>query len=386
MYNFDEPFNRRNTNCWKWDGEGKGLELAMGCADTDFRIAQPIAEALKNKIDEGALTHPVNNQKTREALKGYFARHYKIEISEEWICDSVGMMNGLRLILEALTHVGDRIIIQSPVFNYFNDTVENAGRQISDNHMSLNEETGCYEIDFDTLQSMALAPTAKIMLICNPVNPTGRIYSRDELLRISDICRDNDVLLISDEVHADFYFDGTQHTSALSLPTEYLDNTIVMTAPAKTFNTHGLYSSFHIIPSEAKRNKYMREYRDRHMDYMDMGMIVAAASYSKCDDYVEGMHLYIAENLMFVRKYLEENDIGVCVHDFHATYLVWLDFRKWNKTSAEINKLLREKGLSLSDGSQYGFKADGFMRMNIATQRSNISRAFAIIQEVYKQI
>lgn len=383
MYDFDKPFNRRGTNCWKWDGEGRNVKIAMGCADTDFRIAEPIAEALYAKIDEGALTYPVNNDATRTAFAGYCKRHYDIDICTEWICDSVGMMNGLRLILESMTHVGDCVIIQSPVFNYFNDTVENAGRHILDNRMIYDRQAGRYSINFEELEKMAERPAAKIMLICNPVNPLSRAYTREELLRISRICANNQVLLISDEVHADFYFDGRKHVSVFSLPEEFRQNSIVMTAPGKTFNTHGLYTAFHIIPNPHLRAVYMREYRDRHMDYMDLGMIASAAAYSLCDEYVEEMQEYITGNLEYIKAFLRERETGVRIPEIEATYLIWLDFGDWSKTSDEIGALLAEYGLSLSNGAQYGPDADGFMRMDIATQRATVKEALEIIEKVY---
>lgn len=385
MYDFDKPFDRRGTNCWKWDGEGKGVKLAMGCADTDFRIAEPIAKALHAKIDEGALTYPVNNDKAREAYIGYCKRHYQLDLQPEWICDSVGMMNGLRLILEAWTHVGDSVIIQSPVFNYFNDTVENAGRHILDNHMNYDREIGRYSIDFEELESMAKKPEAVLMLISNPVNPTSRAYTEEELLRISEICLSNHVILISDEVHADFYYGGKKHISILSLPEKYRDNSVMMTAPGKTFNTHGLYTAFHIIPNPGLRAAFMREYKVRHMDYMDLGMIAAEAAYSQCDEYVEKMQEYIAGNLEVVKTFLKDHFIGISLPVIEATYLIWLDFNAWGKTGDEIAQLLREYGLTLSGGAQYGYGAEAFMRMDIATQRRNVEEALWILERVYQE-
>lgn len=383
MYDFNQPFNRRGTNCWKWDGEGRDVKIAMGCADTDFRIPEPVAQALHDKIEEGALTYPVNNQKTREAYVGYCERQYGLSIQTDWICDSVGMMNGLRLMLEAYTHVGDSVIIQSPVFNYFNDTVENGGRHILDNQLHYDRENGRYHIDFDQLQQMAAKASTTMMLINNPVNPLGRAYTREELMQISEVCAANGVLLISDEVHADFYYDGLKHISLLSLPEKYRNNSIVMTAPGKTFNTHGLYTAFHIIPDDKRRSAYMREYKDRHMDYLDLGMIAAAAAYSQCDEYVQKMREYITGNLKYLKTFLKEKQIGVRVPVIEATYLIWLDFLDWNKSSDEIGRLLSENGLSLSNGAQYGPGADGFMRMDIATQLTAVKEALSIIEKVY---
>lgn len=385
MYDFDKDFNRRGTNCWKWDGEGRDVTLAMGCADTDFRIAEPIAAALHRKIDEGALTYPVNNDATKNALLGYWKRHYDVDLKPEWICDCVGSMNGLRLALEAWTRIGDRVIIQSPVFNYFNDTVENSGRHIVDNRLIYDRASGTYSIDFQELEHMAEDPSVTMMLICNPMNPVSRAYTQEELMRIAQICLDNHVILVSDEIHADFYFDGLRHVSVFSLPEPLRNNSVVLYGPGKTFNIHGLYTAFYMIPDAILRERYMHEYRVRHMDLMDLGMIAAAAAYSDCDDYVAGMQSYISGNLNIIRQFLSEHSIGVRLPRIEATYLIWLDFLDWNKSSEELANLFKKYGLSLSGGAQYGPGADGFMRMDIATQRRNVMKALSIIETVFKE-
>ncbi len=173
--------------------------------------------------------------------------------------------------------------------------------------------------------------------------------------------------------------------SILALPEEYRANSVIMTGPGKIFNTHGLYTAFFIIPDEALRAEYMHEYKIRHMDYMELGMIAAAAAYSQCDDYIAGMCAYIEENFAFLKRFLKEHETGIALPQVDATYLIWLDFTAWHKTSDEIAAILKEYGLTLSGGAQYGHGADGFMRMDIATQRSTLQQALQILETAYRE-
>lgn len=381
---FDEPFNRRNTNCWKWDAEGRGAELPMGCADTDFRIMPEIAAALKAKIDQGALTYPVNDSGASEAFVAYAHRHYDADFNRNHVRYCFGMMNGYSLLIDALTVPGDEIIVQTPVFDYFMDTAENAGRRIVENPFLHNEETGAYSVDYEGLAQALERPRVRLMVICNPMNPTGMAFEAHDLLRIYKMCHEHGVILISDEVHADFYWHGKRHHSLHELVPQVGDECIIMTGPGKTFNIHGLYTSLFVIPNDKIRRAYDIQFTRRHLDYSEFGMIAAQAAYAHGDEYVSQMHSYIASNLGVVERFFSEHDAGVRVSPMDATYLVWLDFRGWDMTSLEIDGVLRSRGLILSKGSGYGVGGEGFMRMNIATQRRNVERALAIVKESYE--
>ncbi len=383
--NLDQKLDRRGTNCWKWDGEGAGLELPMGCADMDFPMPGCVAEAINAKMAEGVLTYPVNDGGAFQAFADYFERHHGVAVNPAHIKYCFGMMCGYSLLIDALTNPGDEIIVQMPVFDYFMDTAENAGRRIVNNAFILDEETLRYSVDFDGLAELVARPRTKMMLICNPMNPTGMAFSKDDLRRIFELCAANDVLLLSDEVHSEFYWHGNKHVSLLELVPEVSDRCIVMAAPSKTFNIHGLYTSLWVMPNEDVRNAYAVEFNRRHMDLCDFGMIATKAVYENGDDYVREVRDYIEGNLEWVENHLATASVGVRMAPMDATYLIWLDFRAWGKTSAEINQLLRAEGLAISCGGNYGPGADGFMRMDIATQRANVERAFEIIEKVYAE-
>lgn len=381
--NLDELFERRGTNCWKWDGEGRSVELPMGCADMDFKMMPEIARALTDKIGEGALTYPVDDGGAFGAFAEYFERHHGIAVDTGHIRYCFGMMCGYSLVLDALTVPGDEVVVQTPVFDYFMDTAENAGRRIVENPLAWSDETNRYEVDFEGLEKALSRPRVKIMLICNPMNPTGTGFRANDLRRIFEMCVEHDVLLMSDEVHSEFYWHGARHESLLQFVPDVSDRCIVMTAPGKTFNIHGLYTSLFIIPNAEVRDAYSVEFSRRHMDLCDLGMVAMGAAYRHGDGYVAEVRDYIAGNLDFVERFFADGSCGVRVSPMEATYLVWLDFRAWGKTSDEIDAMLRDRGLAISKGSNYRTGGQGFMRMDIATQRSRVERACEIIRSAY---
>lgn len=382
---FDEPFDRHGTNCWKWDAEGKHAILPMGCADLDFRIMPEIADALKAKIDEGALTYPVDDDGAYQAFADYFERHHGMRIDTSHIRYCFGMMCGYSLLLDALTVPGDEVVVQTPVFDYFMDTAENAGRKIVDSPFVRDEKTGAYRIDFADLERALARPRAKMMLICNPMNPTGMAFTADDLVRVFELCVKHDVLLMSDEVHSEFFWHGKRFVSLLEVAPAVSDRFVVMTAPSKTFNIHGLYTALFIMPNESIRQAYTTEFSRRHMDFCDLGMVAMKAAYTYGDEYVSRLHDYIEGNLTYVEDLLRERDFGVRMAPMDATYLIWLDFRAWGKTSVEVDEILRSYGLVISKGSNYGPGGEGFMRMDIATQRANVVRAFELIEQAWRE-
>lgn len=386
MTNFNEIFDRKGTNCWKWDAEGKGATYAMGTADMDFKIARPIADALHKKIDEGALTYLASCMPAFKALSAYSERHYGIEFKPEHVCNSVGLMVALRVLLDAFTNPGDGLIIQSPVFNYFNDTAENIGRKIFDNQLIYHREEGKYSIDFHDLEEKASNPRAKMMLICNPSNPISRGYTLNELNRIYDICERNNVILVSDEIHSDFYFNGFKHHSVLSLTQDKANNCIMLTGTGKTFNIHGFYTAFVVIPNDSLREQYNVSYANIRLEAIDLGLVAAEAAYTSCDDYVYELRDYIEKNVNYLQTYFKNHDIKVKAIEMEATYLAWLDFKEWGLSSEELFVLFKSKGIIMTKGAQFGHDCDGFMRLNIATQLQNVIEVLEIVKDIYEEM
>lgn len=384
MIDFNRPFDRTGTNCWKWDAEGNGAKYPMGCADTDFPMPKEIIDALHAKIDQGVIPYNGSSEYAYIAFTDYCNRQYETVLKPSDVCDAMGATLGIRVILDAFTNVGDKVIIQSPVFNYFNDTVENAGRRIVDNIMTYDRESGYYNINFEDLECLAKDPRTKLLILCNPSNPTGRAYSTFELSKMYDICNRNGVLILSDEIHSDFYHKGLKHNSIMALSEEIRNNSIMLTGPGKTFNTLGFYTAFVVIPNKELQEKYRIAYKNLRADVIDLGLVAAHSAYTYCDDYVASLRKHISHNVDIVENFLKNNDIEVKLTHCDATYLLWLDFKSWNMTSEQLDILLREYGIVFTKGHQFGPNCDGFMRMNVATQTKNVEEALELLRKIYE--
>lgn len=385
-HDFEKKLNRRGTNCWKWDYEGKLVKYPMGVADTDFSIAAPIAESLHNKINEGALAYGAGCGDFYEAVSGYYERRHGVKISDKNIRFAPGLMVALNLFCEAFTRPGDMVILQPPVYHAFRKTIELAGRHVLDNPLIYNEDTCTYDIDFEDLEKKASNPRARIMIVCNPANPTCRAFSKEELARIFDICHRNHVIVVSDEVHSDIYYHGRKHISMLAASPEAEKYAIVMSADGKTFNLHGFYTSFVMLPNEWMRQQYDLAFQYNHLDYSVMGCTAATTAYSKCDYYVDELVEYLEGNLEYLRKFVKEDLKMVSMAEPYATYLMWLDFRKWGLSGTELHKFLADHGVGLSNGEKFGVGGEGFMRMNIACHRSTLEGALNAIKEAEAEL
>lgn len=383
MIDFNKEFNRKNTNCWKWDAEGKNADFAMGCADTDFRIAPPIKEALQSKINEEALTYPCSSENTLKAFSEYFKRHYNSNIDPKDIFTPIGTMLGLKIAIESFSEIDDYIIIQSPVFSYFKDTATGINRTVLENNLIYNRVEGMYSINFKELKEMASNPKSKIMIICNPANPIGKAYSENELKQIVDICNKYNIVLIVDEIYSDFTFKEKKHYSIFSFSKELTKNCIMLTGTGKTFNIHGFYTAFFVIPNLFLKEKYLKIMKTYRLDVIDLGMVAAEVAYKSCDEYVINMRNYIEKNIKFVEEFLKNKNIEVKLSSHQGTYLLWLDFLDWNKSSQELDELFKNYGLVMTKGSIFAQQGDGFMRMNIASQLKNVKGALKVIEKVY---
>lgn len=385
-HNFHDKVNRKGIDCWKWNEEFEGIDYPMGCADTDFRVAEPIIDAMKNKIDEGVLAYGSGSLKDFSgAISGYFNRRHGLNIDPNHICFAPGLMLALKMFCDAYTRPGDCVIVQPPVYHSFRTTIELAGRHILDNPLVYDENTQRYSIDFEDLEEKAKNPRARMMVVCNPANPTCTAFTKEDLLKIFEICHRNNVLVISDEVHSDMYFGDHKHVPFLSISKEAKQNAILISAGGKTFNIHSFYTSFTMIPNDYLREQYNLAYKYHHFDYNWVGVIGTSAAYSDCDYYVDGMVEYIGENIKYLQEFLKKELPSVKMADPQTTYLMWLDFRKWNMTSVEIHELLLKYGVGITSGSNYGVGGEGFMRMNIACHRDTLVGALNAIKLAYDE-
>ena len=382
-YDFDEPVNRIGSVSYKWDVEGKGGSLIpLGVADTDFRAPEPVRRAVEAKAAFGVYGYGAfPKERFQSAVAGWYQRRYGLMISPEAVCPAQGIMPGaLWMLLLSLTEPGDTVLIQAPVYHNFRIVTENMGRKVLSSDLLLRE--GRYEMDWADLAEKASRPEVRALLLCSPHNPVGRVWTREELARLCQICAQNHVLILSDEIHGDIVYPGHSHTPILAIPGA-AEFCAVMSGPAKTFNLAGFYSAYVVIPNAAMRQAYERVYEQFHFDYNFMGMEALIAAYDACEDFVEQQNRYFTENLSVVRDFLRREMPELRLIEPEGTYLLWLDCRAWGLKQPELMARFAGWGVGLNDGSMYGPGGEGFVRMNIATRRAVLAEALGRIKTGY---
>lgn len=387
IHDFNEIISRVNTDSFKWDYEGEGGKyIPLGVADTDFKAPQPIVDALREKVNFGIYAYGSLPQKRfTNAVCNWYQKRYDLVVDEEWVRHSQGLMTGaLWMLLDAFTRPGDKILLQSPVYSTFNVVIEGAGRFVESNDLIL--ENGRYKIDFEDLKRKAEDPRVRILLVCNPHNPIGRVWTREELLQVYEICKQNNVLIISDEIHGDIVYNEHKHIPFFSILEDSDDRVIVMSGPSKTFNLASFYSTYVLIKNKALREQYEVVYSNYHFDYNYFGIEALITAYNECDYYVDQLKEYLWENIEIVRAFIKENMPEVKMIEPESTYLLWLDFSAWGLTSFELMNFFKDCGVRLNNGENYGKNGRGFIRMNVACQREVLEKALDLIKLGYKEM
>lgn len=384
VHDFNEVVNRINTESQKWDDEGgAGKYIPLSVADMDFKTAQPIIDALRQKVDFGVYAYGYLPQKRfASAVSGWYQKRYGLNVSTEWVRYSQGLMTAaLWMILDAYTRPGDKVLIQTPVYNTFGMVIEGKGRFVETNPLIRNGNR--YEIDFDDLKLKLKDPWVRILLMCNPHNPVGRVWTREELTRIYELCKENDVLIVSDEVHGDLVYGEHEHIPFFSVCPDEEDHVIVMSGPSKTFNLAAMYSSYVLIKNSRLRAQYDVVFRNYHSDYNVMGMEALITAYNECDYYVDQLKDYLWGNITYVKEFLGANMPEVQVIEPESTYLLWIDFSAWKLNQYELMNFFTDCGVRVNDGEHYGENGSGFIRLNTACHRSVLERAMECIKKKY---
>ena len=386
-YNFDEVVDRRNSDCVKWNSfEGKPIDedvLPMWIADMDFKSSPKIIEALKARADHGVFGYMEVGDSVYDSIINWVRDRYGWEIKKEWIVFTPGVVAGFNLGIQALSKEGEEVIIQPPVYPPFYRVINNINRKLVTNPLiEVNEQ---YQIDFDDLEDKL--KTSKLLLLCSPHNPVGRVWTEEELGRLSKLALDNGAYIISDEIHADFVFKGYQHKN-IACQKDMADRTITLLAPSKTFNIAGLATSLAIIPNEEIRNTYAEILAISEMGGTTIfGIAGLEAAYSHGHDWLDKALDYIEANVDFAIEYIEKNIPRVKIIRPEGTYLLWLDFRDLGLSKDEIASLLLEKGkILLNDGSTYGSQGDRFFRFNIGAARSLVEEGLKRIEKAINSL
>lgn len=383
-YNFDEVINRRNTNSVKWDtSQGEDI-LPMWVADMDFKAADPIIKVLEKRVQHGVFGYAAIPDSYYDAEVNWWYKRHNFKIKKEWIEVSTGVIPSLSAVVQAFTEPGDKVLIQSPVYNYFNTSITNNGCDIVLNELKYNGEH--YEIDFDDFEKKASDKKVKIFILCNPHNPVGRVWSKDELERLGEICIKHSVLVLVDEAHRDLVYKGNKHISFASISERFLMNSITCTAPSKTFNLAGLKTSNIIAANEEYRKKVNRSLNvNEAIEPNVFGIEALIAAYNEGEEWLDQLLDYIEGNRDYLIDFINERIPELRVVKPEATYLIWIDCRSLGMSSKELGKKILEEGrLRINDGCTYGEAGEGFIRINIACPRELLIEGLERLEKAVK--
>ena len=383
--NFDEPVDRRNTDCLKYDfAKRKGMPedvLPLWVADMDFKTSSYIEDALVERAKEAIFGYSEVQTPYFHAVANWMKIHHNWEVKRTWLVKTPGVVFALAMAVKVFTDPGDSVIIQSPVYYPFSEVITDNGRNIVSSDLYLGADDR-YHMDYADFEKKIVENDVKLFLLCNPHNPVGRVWTKEELEKVGDICLKHNVLVVSDEIHADFVFKG-QHQVFTAIKKEYEDITLTCTAPSKTFNLAGLSLSNIFIPNRELKRQFKAELKAAGTGLMGvMGLVACQTAYEKGEEWYHAMKSYVQANIEFTKKYVEENLPGVKMIDHEGTYLVWLDFRETGLGVDELEDLIIHKAkLWLDSGKIFGKNGEGFQRINVACPRSTVKEALDRMKE-----
>lgn len=375
-YNFDHVIERRGTACQKWDNLGKVFGdpdiLALWKADMDFKAPSEVIERLKKRLDHGIFGYPNRPDDFYDAIISWMSRRHGWDIKKEWICHSPGVTPSLVFSMLAMTRPGDRVVIQSPIYAPFYHIIEENGRRITDNPLVL--DNGRFFMNLDDLKAK-LNSRVKMLFLCNPHNPSGRVWQKRELEEIAEICLKNNITIVSDDVHSDIVYEGNKHIPIASISRDIEERTITSFSPSKTFNLAGFRSAVVVIPNKDLRDRYNDLISGMHLAGVTVfGAEAIAAAYSTGEEWLEELIEYLSGNLRFVEEFLRENIPAIKLIKPEGTYVPLIDFRELGLSSEELQKFLVHKaGVGMNNGAEFGKVTEGFARMTIAAPRSTIT-------------
>lgn len=379
-YNFDEIIDRKGTNALKTEvlKERYGSEdlTPLWVADMDFLSPPAISEAIIERAKHCLYGYTCPSQSYYNSIINWVQKSHQWEIQQEWLSFIPGIVKGIAFVVDCFSGKGDKVIIQPPVYHPFRIIPTLHQRTIINNPLILS--AGKYEMNLDDLKSI-IEDDCKILILCNPHNPGGRVWTKQELIDLAEICYDHNILVISDEIHSDLIHEGNSHVPFATVSDKAAQNSITFMAPSKTFNIAGIVSSFAIIPNNEIRTKFYNYLKSSELDEGHIFAYTATeAAYTKCDDWLQEAIEYIWQNILFIDKYLKENIPQIKMMIPQASYLVWLDCRELNLTQDELVSLfVKDAKLALNDGAMFGKEGTGFMRMNVGSPRNVLAQALA---------
>lgn len=384
QYHFDQIVERRGTNSTKWDNNktlfGRDDVLDMWIADMDFPCPEPVVRAIRERAEHPIYGYTFPSNGEYEAIIGWCQRHYGWPVKREWVVYTAGVVNALYTAVRAFTHPGDEVVVQPPVYYPFNAAIRNTGCQILYNPLKLVD--GRYEMDIDGLRDLfrgrtsfpARSPKIKMLILCSPHNPVGRVWTVEELQAVAEICLEHNVILVSDEIHCDLLLYGNKHTVTSTLSPEIQANTITLMSGSKTFNLAGLATSYVVIPNDRLRRKY-QEMRAGACSGNLFGHIALEAALRDGDDYLRQLLTYVQGNMDLMQAGIARLP-GMEMIKPEGTYLAWVDMRGLGMDIQGLQDFVRNGArLALDDGYAFGPGGEGFQRFNLACPRSYVQEA-----------
>jgi len=389
MYNFDKIINRRGTKSAKWDNlkslYGDEELLPLWVADMDFEAPPEVIKALTERAEHGVYGYTFISDEYCEAVRGWMKRRHNWQIEKEWILYTPGVVPAISYAIKAFTQPRDKIIIQTPVYHPFYHTIEENERYIVKNPLVYRD--GQYHMDLENLERI-IDDSVKMLILCSPHNPVGRVWTKEELTKLAEICLKYDILVVSDEIHFDIVYKGHKHTVFATLSDEISQNCVVLTAPSKTFNLAGLKVSNAIIPNEILRMKFRKELNKDHITAPNVfGERAMIAAYNHSEGWLDELLEYLEGNRDFFVEYMEKNIPKLKPIKPEGTYLVWVDCTELGMNPKELRDFFVNKcKLALNDGHMFGEEGSTFQRFNIGCPRSLLEEALHRIEVAVKNL
>lgn len=383
-YNFDEVIDRSDNFSAKYDELeakfGRSDLVSLWVADMDFRAAEPIMKAIRDRAEQGIFGYTSRPESYYGAMKNWYKTRYNWDMEKDHIIHSPGVVPTLSLIMKLFTEPGDKIIIQSPVYYPFFNVVKDNDRELLLN--PLKKVDGDYYMDFEDLEKK-IDEKVKFLILCNPHNPIGRVWTKEELTKLGEMCIKNNITVIADEIHGDLVYDGKRYTPFASISEEFRVNSISCLSATKTFNIAGLQASFAVFPDKEMHDKF-----DEFLGILDIkrnncfSLVAMEAAYAKGGEWLDQVLVYIRENMKFVKEYCEKHIPQIKANMPEGTYLVWLDCNELGLSDEALNDFFVNKArVALDGGSWFGDEGKGYMRLNVACPRATLEEGLDRIKE-----
>lgn len=386
---FDTVIERRNTRSLKYDfAVERGMSediLPMWVADMDFKTSSYIEDALAERVREGVFGYSEVKTPYFEIVRDWMVKRHGWQPQEEWLVKTPGVVTALAMAVKAYTEPGDAVLIQLPVYYPFAEVIEDNGRRVVSNTLYRGEDNR-YHMDFEDFEEKIVQHKVKLFLLCNPHNPVGRVWTAEELTRLGDLCVKHGVIVVSDEIHEDFVFQG-KHQVFAGLKKGYEERCIVCTSPSKTFNLATMVLSNIFIPNRDLRKRFRKQLDGAGISQLGvMGLIACETAYSRGEEWYLAMHAYVRGNIVYVKNYVEQNLPGVTMTEHEGTYLVWLDFSGTGLSETKLEDMIVNRAkLWLDGGTMFGESGKGFQRINVACPRSILEEAMGRLKKALRE-